>query len=347
MRADWLIVVIGLLSGCAFFPPLPARDAIARIDSSEISESSGLVKSRWHPDVFWTHNDSGDGPRLFAITANGELIAEFAVEGARHRDWEDIAADEAGNLYVGDIGNNFNRRRDLVVYRIPEPDPYGEGRSVRADLALPFRFADQKGFPQWGHWNFDAEALFWMDGALHILTKHRSDRRTQLYRFPVSPEPDEAVLEPIASFELGKAHRLYFSATGNVTGADLHSNGLLLAVLTYRAIYLFVRDTNGDASFRELRRIDLDARRTRMAESIAWDGDDLIFGNEQRHLFRIPNALAVEGDREPPQAGDAARRSIEDAVGRAASSGLQHAPTLHHRPDSGIPRLRLSFVRHR
>lgn len=297
MRAARLMIAIGLLAGCAFFPPLPARDAVARIASPEIRESSGLVKSRRHPDVFWTHNDSGDTPRLFAITASGELIAEFAVEDARHRDWEDIAADEAGNLYVGDIGNNLNTRRDLVVYRIPEPDPFGEERSVRADLALPFRYADQKGFPQWGRWNFDAEALFWMDGALHILTKHRSDRRTQLYRLPVTPEPDEAVLEPIASFDLGEAHRLYFSAAGNVTGADLHSNGRLLAVLTYRAVFLFVRDTDGDAPFREVRRIDLDARRTRMAESIAWDGDDLIFGNEQRYLFRIPNAHTVEGDR--------------------------------------------------
>ncbi len=297
MRATWLIVAIGLLAGCAFIPPLPTRDAVARIASPEICESSGLVKSRRHPDVFWTHNDSGDVPRLFAITAGGELIAEFAVEGARHRDWEDITADEAGNLYVGDIGNNFNRRRDLVVYRIPEPDPSGEVRSVRADLALPFRYADQKGFPQWGRWNFDAEALFWMDGALHILTKHRSDRRTQLYRLPVTSAPDVAVLEPIASFDLGEAHRLYFSAAGNVTGADLHSKGRMLAVLTYRAVFLFVRDTDGDAPFREVRRIDLDARRTRMAESIAWDGDDLIFGNEQRRLFRIPNALTVDGDR--------------------------------------------------
>ena len=297
MRAARLMIGIGLLAGCAFIPPLPTRDAVARIASPEICESSGLVKSRRHPGVFWTHNDSGDTPRLFAITASGELIAEFAVEDARHRDWEDITADEAGNLYVGDIGNNLNARRDLVVYRIPEPDPFGEERSVRADLALPFRYADQKGFPQWGRWNFDAEALFWMDGALHILTKHRSDRKTQLYRLPVTPALDEAVLEPIASFDLGEAHRLYFSSTGNVTGADLHANGQLLAVLTYHAVFLFVRDTDGDAPFREIRRIDLDARRTRMVESIAWDGDDVIFGNEQRYLFRIPTAHTVAGDR--------------------------------------------------
>jgi hypothetical protein len=297
MRAAPLIVAIGLVGGCAFFPPLPVRDAIARIDAPAIDEPSGLVESRRHPGVFWTHNDSGDVPRVFAIDGAGRLIAEFAVEGARHRDWEDITADDAGNLYIGDIGNNFNRRRDLVVYRIPEPDPHGAARTARVDLALPFRYADQEGFPQWGRWNFDAEALFWMDGALYILTKHRSDRRTQLYRLPVTPASGQAVLEPIAQFELGETHALFFSFEGNVTGADLHRNGRVLAILTYTAVFLFGRDADGETAFREIRRIDLDSHRTRMVEGIAWDGDDLILVSEQRNLFRIPNALSVEGDR--------------------------------------------------
>jgi hypothetical protein len=338
MRIAPLLVVVALLPACAFIPPLPAPEPNDRIASPEIRESSGLVKSRHHPGVFWTHNDSGDEPRIFAITARGDLIAQFAVEGARNRDWEDITADDAGNLYVGDIGNNRNRRRDLVVYRIPEPDPFAAARSVRADLALPFRYADQKGFPQWRRWNFDAEALFWMDGALYILTKHRSDRRTQLYRLPVTPAPDAVVLEPIAHFELGAPRCLYFSATGNVTGADLHANGRVLAVLTYRAVFLFARDTDGGASFRSIRRIGLASRRTRMAESVAWDGDDLIVGNEQRYLFRIPDPLGDGIDRYPPQARGATYRSGENADHRTACSRRHHAPPHPHRPDRGNTR---------
>src|SRR4051794_6987818 len=48
---------------------------LGRIDSREITESSGLAASRKHPGVFWTHNDSGNGPYIFAITRDGHLLA--------------------------------------------------------------------------------------------------------------------------------------------------------------------------------------------------------------------------------------------------------------------------------
>ena len=46
----------------------------AKIDFDQITESSGLVKSRKYPSVYWTHNDSGDSARIFAITEIGKII---------------------------------------------------------------------------------------------------------------------------------------------------------------------------------------------------------------------------------------------------------------------------------
>ena len=288
-----ILLGAALLWGCAAFPPLPPSALepewqVHRLEAAAIRESSGLVASRQYPGIFWTHNDSGDIPRIFAITAEGGLVAEFRVEGALHRDWEDIAADPDGNLYVGDFGNNFNDRRDLRVYRIPEPDPAGGDGVAWADRELPFRYADQRAFPDPKARNFDAEALFWMDGGLVILTKHRSDTRSQLYRLPAEPLPggEERVLEPVARLEMGGSRARFF---GNVSGADLHPEGRLLAVLTYSAIHLYAAGGAPDTPFREVRRIELRRRRTRQAESIAWDGDDLLFGNEQGYLFRIPD----------------------------------------------------------
>jgi hypothetical protein len=293
------------LAGCAFFPPLPVPDLehleprgsweIHRISSGRIREPSGLVRSRTYPGIFWTHGDSGDAPRIFAIDAGGELIAEFEVEGARHRDWEDIATDDSGHLYVGDFGNNTNRRRDLVVYRIPEPDPSSGGGRAHADLALAFRYADQERYPDLRRVNFDAEALFWMDGALHIFTKHRSDGRSTLYRLTATPDTTETALEPVARLELSTGCP---SLLGNVTAADLHEDGRHLALLTYRALFILVRSPEGEQPFRVVRRIALRSRRTRQVESVAWDGDELIIGNEERYLFRIPGPLEIE--RYPP-----------------------------------------------
>ena len=149
MRRPFAVLAVCLaasLTGCALVPlPLPdlERDwEIHRIELPEISESSGLVKSRTQRGVFWTHNDSGDRPRIFAIDAQGRLLGEFAVEGALARDWEDIAIDDAGNLYIGDVGNNANQRRDLVVYRVPEPD-VGKDTNARVTGLLRYRYAVQ------------------------------------------------------------------------------------------------------------------------------------------------------------------------------------------------------------
>jgi len=308
------------LSGCAFFPPLPVRQpepedglgaerwAVHRIADEAIDESSGLVKSRTYRDIFWTHNDSGDKARIFAIRASGELVAEFSVTGADHNDWEDIAIDEEGNLYLGDFGNNLNKRRDLVIYRVPEPDPFLARSAARADRELPFRYAYQLDFPDWRHWNFDAEALFWMEGHLYLFTKHRSDRTTYLYRLPATTVDDGALLWPLARLDLSRRERPLedaalddnFDPFGNVTAADYDPVRQVLALLTYRDVFLYVRGADGAPPFRLVKRIELNPRRTRMAESVAWDGEDLIIGNEQRYLFRIPDPLTTEIDRYPP-----------------------------------------------
>ncbi len=287
------------LGACVLFPPwfepaLEGEWAVRRIAAPALAEPSGLVASPVHPGVFWTHNDSGDAPRLFAIDADGALVGEFRVEGAAHRDWEDIAADDAGHLYVGDFGNNANARRDLVVYRVAEPDPYAAQGVARVDRVLRFRYADQSAYPPAQRRNFDAEALFWMDGALYLFTKHRSDANTTLYRLPVSETAEERALEPIAHFALPAQGHMH-----ETTGADLQrAQGGLLALLTYGAIHLFECEPDAALPFRPVHRIDLDLRRTGQVESIAWDGDALLFGNERRALFRIPDPLSIE--RYPP-----------------------------------------------
>ena len=122
-----------------------------------ISEMSGIVKSKQYDDVYWVHNDSGDKPRLFALDANWKVIippflkSGYAstseqhakseadskmkgwpgntIEAASNIDWEDITTD-GDMLYVADMGNNGNARRDLGVYVIPEPNPNGHSKTL-------------------------------------------------------------------------------------------------------------------------------------------------------------------------------------------------------------------------
>lgn len=301
------LALVTLLVGCTSAPPVPAAGAaeawaVNGIENEAISESSGLVRSRTHPGVFWTHNDSGDSARIFAIDAAGRSLGEFAVEGAEHVDWEDIAVDDEGHLYIADFGNNANQRRDLVIYRVPEPDPAADSGRVRVDRALRFRYADQRAYGRDGPMNYDAEAAFWHGGALYIFTKHRSDTRTRMYRLPTEGGGDgERALEPVLELDLGgeASERL-----GNTTAADISADGRFVALLTYRALYLYEAGSPLPTPRGVIARIPFVTRHTRQAESVAWDDGALIIGNEQRQLFRIPDPLAPSLHRYPP--GDVA-----------------------------------------
>src|SRR5215216_6549416 len=99
---------------------------IGTIKDGSVTESSGLAASRLTPGAYWTHND--DGAFIYAFDNRGDSLGAFRVTDAEARDWEDIAVGpgpEGGNgnsyLYIGDIGDNNSSRKEIVVYRIPEP----------------------------------------------------------------------------------------------------------------------------------------------------------------------------------------------------------------------------------
>src|SRR5687767_3394126 len=88
---------------------------VGEIRSAEITESSGLAASRCQPNVLWTHNDSGDGPYIYAIDPSGANLGTFKVPNAENEDWEDIAGfkDTDGRcyLFIGEIGNTEKLER--------------------------------------------------------------------------------------------------------------------------------------------------------------------------------------------------------------------------------------------
>ncbi|MEE4545460.1 hypothetical protein V2S66_26260 [Streptomyces sp. V4-01] len=93
-----------------------------RIGDPRITESSGLAASRAHPGVYWTHNDSGDGPYVFAVDSTGKTLAKVTMRGVHARDVEAISIGPDGDLYVGDIGDNLDGTwPEVWIYRFHEP----------------------------------------------------------------------------------------------------------------------------------------------------------------------------------------------------------------------------------
>lgn len=266
-------------------PHVPVMlEQLGKIRFSPVNESSGLARSVRFPGVFWTHNDSGDWARIFAIRPDGSIVrparqrafSGIHVKGAGNADWEDIASGPDGTLYIGSFGNNANKRRDLGIYVVPEPDPTLDMETEPARF-LPFIYPDQDGFPP-TKMNFDCEALFFADGSLYLLTKHRSDSKTKLYRLPSLEDETTQTIELMGSLNI----------SGMVTGADATPDGKRISILTYGSIWVFESDTPGN--WFSGKGASLLFMNGLLCEGICFDGDSLLITNEQRSVFRVPLA---------------------------------------------------------
>jgi hypothetical protein len=93
------------------------------VSDPRITESSGLAASRLHPGIYWTHNDSSDGPYVYAVdSATGKTVARVTMRGIHPRDVEAVSSGPDGDLYVGDIGDNLGGAwSEVWIYRFHEP----------------------------------------------------------------------------------------------------------------------------------------------------------------------------------------------------------------------------------
>lgn len=259
---------------------------VCTLANPDIDESSGLAASRANPGVFWTHNDSGDPPRIFAFNANGEDLAAFDIEGAIHRDWEDMAAFALGRknyLLLADVGDNDAEREHCTLYLIEEPrlDPGKRSlrAKLRASLAIDFRYED-------GPHNCEAVAVDPTSRLVLLLSKAIAFSCTA-YALPL-PERvgrDEVlVARPIARLRVPI-----------VTGMDISPDGRRAIVLTYGHAYEYTRgaDENWGAAFaRAPRNVLVPARRQGEAICYGSDGLTLYLTSERapRPFFEVPLA---------------------------------------------------------
>jgi len=110
---------------CAFFGSVAVTGDVAE---PALTEASGIAASRRHDGVIWAHNDSGGDAAVYALGRDGAALGRFDLDGVAALDWEDMAIGPGPNvdadyLYIGDIGDNLSFRPEVIVLRVPEPDP--------------------------------------------------------------------------------------------------------------------------------------------------------------------------------------------------------------------------------
>jgi hypothetical protein len=126
-------------------PEFAQAQQMGTVTSSSVTEASGLCASRAHPNVLYTHNDSGHDNEIYAIDAtSGHRLATIAITGAHSRDWEDIACGPCTDLighciYIGDTGGNTGNNAANVIYRVREPGQLHKQMDIQLDSFLKFK----------------------------------------------------------------------------------------------------------------------------------------------------------------------------------------------------------------
>ena len=294
-------------------PPTP----LFRYLDPAITESSGLAVSSYDDRVVFTHNDSGDAARFFAVdAATGRTLAAYRLPGATNVDWEDVAAapDEAASpaLWFADIGDNRGRRTEVVLYRVAEPRVSLDRSPGTANTGPPRRYRLR--YPDGPH---DAEALV-VDprrGGVYVATKSLSGR-TAVYSVPSPLRPGPpAVLRLVATVELGLG--------AAVTGAAVAPAGDRVVLRTYSTAYAWPLGADGVPAALRSPPIEVALPAMPQGESVAFRSDGaLLVGSEGRHspvyVVRLPAlapaATSTRAGERSPAGGAPSRRGPERAV---------------------------------
>lgn len=275
---------------------LASRTVLTFADPA-IDESSGLAVDPARPDVLFTHNDSGDVARFFAVGPDGRTLAAYRLPGVDAVDIEDMAVGPMTRggppmVWLADIGDNRGTRPSVALYVVPLPAvPQRPVGTVRTPAPTVWRLS----YPGGGR---DAEALAVdpVDGRAFVVTKSPLGLST-VYAVP----PGGGVLTEVG--------RLRFSLTGTpggpvgpvgqlaVTGASFSADGSRLVLRTYTDGYAWaVPGSDVAAALRRPPvRFPLPEQRQGEGVAVTPDGRSVLLSSEGVHqpVLEVPLPVAT------------------------------------------------------
>lgn len=267
-----------------------------------IDAEGKLVMPAWRRgDYIADEPESGAGPDTASAggtpsvsTQAAQLVVDkqpwpgVRLLNSANQDWEDITLAD-GVIYIADMGNNGNAKRDLGVYIVNEPNPAEMDQGTRPLSFIPIAYPDQHAYPPVPpeDWRFDCEAVFFSEGTLYFLTKYRADNRfdrittgTSLYR-----------LDTVRPNEMNTLTLIHRADDLPIipTSAEVSPNGQRLAVMSHDGVWLYEKPAQGDDWLAgRLTRLALPRDRIKQAEGVCWDDDQTLrIVNEQRGVLTL------------------------------------------------------------
>ena len=204
-------------------------------DLKEVSGTETIVNS----DLIWMLNDSGNKPKIYGLDDKGTIIKELKIDAKNH-DWEDLASDTKGNLYIGDFGNNLSDRKNLAILKVKASDLNNDSKvSIER---ISFRYPNQTKIPsKKKNRYFDCEAFFHFNDSLYLFTKSRvkgNFGKIDLYKIPATKGQHDAQF--ISTFKTCDDLHCW------ITSADISSDGKKVVLLNHKSALLFTNYKGDD-----------------------------------------------------------------------------------------------------
>ena len=215
---------------CQDYGQLEMKGSLER----RLAEVSGLALFEGDT-LIYTATDHGNPNIIYGLDTSGNIVRELKISNAPNEDWEDLANDAEGTLYISDTGNNENDREDQFIYIIRNFNELPHDATSATAERLTFTLSDQEDYPpDLKNLNFDIESLIYKEEYLYLFTRNRSrnfDGVTKVYKLPALPGNFEAELidEYYVCDDLN---------TCAITGAAISSDGKTIALLTTNKVLL-------------------------------------------------------------------------------------------------------------
>lgn len=199
----------------------------------KLKEVSGIT---YFPktNLIYTLEDSGNANEIYALNADGKLNKTITISNATNVDLEDITKDQAGNIYIGDFGNNDNERRDLCIYKVSKNELNKE--NAVSEYKVSFSYPEQTAFPpKKKELFYDVEGFFEHGNYFYLFTKNRSkgfDGTAFIYKILNAPGVQKAT--KIGTFKTCDTYNHCV-----LTSATISPDGKKVVLLSHDKIVLF------------------------------------------------------------------------------------------------------------
>ncbi|AUC83713.1 hypothetical protein [Lacinutrix sp. Bg11-31] len=189
-------------------------EVLAGIDNSleEVSAIATIENS----SLYWVIEDAGNTNNLYALNSKGNIAKIITITNAKNKDWEDLATDNEGNIYVGDFGNNNHKRKKFTIYKVSNiENTKKEAEAEIINFTLPENTKSE-----------DFESFFLWNNYFYVFSKNQKHTNV----FKIENKTGTQIAELVTTYKFKEKNN-------KITSADISEDGKTIVLLNHEKVW--------------------------------------------------------------------------------------------------------------